>query len=77
MKAIVAMLAAGLAAGAIGLAHAKLPPAPAKSDAEKAEAAQKAAAAKAKNDELLGKAQDKAAANYKKNKSMSMDAKKR
>ena len=58
----------GLMIGAIAASHAKLPPPPAKSDAEKAAEADKAAAAKAKEAELNGKAQDKAVANYKKNK---------
>jgi hypothetical protein len=48
--------------------QAKLPPAPAKSDAEKAAEAEKAAAAKAKEAELNNKYIDKAVANYKKNK---------
>jgi opacity protein-like surface antigen len=72
---IVAALAAGLAAGAIAASHAKLPPPPAKSDAEKAAEAEKAAAAKAKDAELLNKAHEKAVANYKKNKGIAMDAK--
>jgi hypothetical protein len=59
---------AGLFAGAIGASYAKLPPAPAKSDAEKKAEADKAAAAKAKDAEDLGKAQDRAVANYKKHK---------
>ena len=64
---IAAALAAGLALGALA-AQAKLPPAPAKSDAEKAAEAEKAAAAKAKETELNEKYIDKAVANYKKNK---------
>ena len=76
MKAILAALAAGLLIGTIAASHAKLPASPAKSDAEKAAEADKAAAAKAKDAEQLGKAQDKAVANYKKNKGISMDAKK-
>ena len=67
MKKILAVLAAGLMIGALA-AHAKLPAAPAKSDAEKKADADKAAAAKAKDAESLGKAQDKAVANYKKTK---------
>ena len=67
MKRILAILVAGLMIGALG-AHAKLPAAPAKSDAEKKAEADKAAAAKAKDAEDLGKAQDRAVANYKKNK---------
>jgi len=65
---IAAVLAAGLAIGSLASVQAKLPPAPAKSDAEKAAEADKAAAAKAKDAELNGKAMDKAVANYKKNK---------
>ena len=65
---IAATLAAGLAIGSLASVQAKLPPAPAKSDAEKAAEAEKAAAAKAKEAELNAKAQDKAVANYKKNK---------
>jgi hypothetical protein len=71
MKRILAVLITGLMIGAIG-AHAKLPAPPAKSDAEKAAEADKAAAAKAKDAALLSKAQDKAVANYKKNKGASM-----
>ena len=67
MKRIVTVLMAGLFIGAIGASYAKLPPAPAKSDAEKKADADKAAAAKAKDAADLTKAQDKAAANYKKN----------
>jgi hypothetical protein len=76
MKAIIAAVAAGLLIGAIAASHAKLPAPPPKSDADKAAEAQKAAATKAKDAEMLGKAQDKAVANYKKNKGVSMDAKK-
>lgn len=65
---IAAALAAGLLMGAVAASHAKLPPAPAKSDAEKSAEAEKAAAAKAKEAELNSKYQDKAVANYKKNK---------
>ena len=68
MKKILLLLAAGLSAGVIMASHAKLPPAPAKSDAEKKADADKAAATKAKDAENLGKAQDRAVANYKKNK---------
>ena len=67
MKRILAILVAGLMIGALG-AHAKLPAAPAKSDAEKKAEADKAAAAKAKDADNLGKAQDRAVANYKKTK---------
>ena len=73
MKKILTVLAAGLAAGVIAASHAKLPAPPAKSDAEKAAEAEKAAATKAKDAELLNKATDKAVANYKKNKGVSMD----
>ena len=75
MKKILLALAGGLLIGAIAASHAKLPPPPAKSDAEKAAEADKAAAAKAKEAELNGKAQDRAVANYKKNKGIAMDAK--
>jgi hypothetical protein len=72
---IFAALLGGLIIGAVALSgvHAKLPPPPAKSDAEKAAEADKAAAAKAKEAELNTKAQDKAVANYKKNKGIAMD----
>ena len=72
MKRILLVLAAGLAAGLIAASHAKLPPPPAKSDAEKAAEADKAAAAKAKDAADLAKAQDRAVANYKKGKGASM-----
>jgi len=75
MKKILLALAGGLLIGAIAASHAKLPPPPAKSDAEKAAEADKAAAAKAKEAELNGKAQDRAVANYKKNKGIAMDVK--
>jgi hypothetical protein len=67
MKSILAVLAAGLAAGAMFASHAKLPPPPPKSDAEKAAEADKAAAAKAKDADLLNKAVDRVVANAKKN----------
>lgn len=73
MKRILIALAGGLMIGAIAASHAKLPPPPAKSDADKAAEASKAAAAKAKDAELNGKAQDRAVANYKKNKGIAMD----
>jgi hypothetical protein len=76
MKAAIAALAAGLMIGVFAASHAALPKPPAKSDAEKAAEADKAAAAKAKDAADLGKAQDKAVANYKKNKGVSMDGKK-
>jgi gas vesicle protein len=72
MKSILAVLAAGLMIGAIAASHAKLPAAPAKSDAEKKADADKAAATKAKDAELNAKAQDKAVANWKKNKGIAM-----
>ena len=75
MKAILAALAAGLMIGAMVATHAKLPPPPPKSDAEKAAEAEKAAATKAKEAAELAKAQDKAVANWKKNPA-SMDRKK-
>ena len=68
MKRVLVVLVAGLFAGVIAASHAKLPPAPAKSDAEKTAEAEKAAAAKAKDAADLTKAQDKAVANYKKSK---------
>ena len=72
MKTLIALtLAAGLGIGSLAAVQAKLPPAPPKSDAEKAAEADKAAAAKAKDAEQLGKYQDKAVANYKKNKGIS------
>ena len=67
MKRILAILVAGLMIGALG-AHAKLPAAPAKSDAEKKAEADKAAAAKAKDAEDLAKAQDRVVSHYKKTK---------
>jgi len=72
---IFAALLGGLIIGAVAFngALAKLPAPPAKSDAEKAAEAEKAAAAKAKEGELNAKAQDKAVANYKKNKGIAMD----
>jgi hypothetical protein len=73
--AIPAALAAGLLVGAIAATHAKLPPLPAKTDAEKAAEADKAAAAKAKEAQELNQAQDKAVASYKKNKGIVEDAK--
>jgi len=64
MRKFLIALAAGIAVASV--AHAKLPPPPAKSDAEKAAEADKAKAAKDKEAADLGKAQDKAVANYKK-----------
>jgi gas vesicle protein len=72
MKTVLAALMGGLLIGAIAASHAKLPAAPAKSDAEKAAEADKAAATKAKDAEQLSKAQDRVVANYKKNKGVSM-----
>lgn len=72
MKRILIALAGGLMIGAIAASHAKLPPPPPKSDAEKAAEASKAAAAKSKAAADVGKAQDRAVANYKKNKGMAM-----
>jgi hypothetical protein len=72
MKKVLLVLAAGLAAGVIAASHAKLPPPPAKTDAEKAAEAEKATAAKAKDAADLAKAQDRAVANFKKNKGSSM-----
>ena len=77
MKTILAVLAAGLAAGFIAASHAKLPAAPAKSDAEKKAEADKAAAAKKKDADDLAKAQDRAVANYKKRNPASMSGKKK
>ena len=66
--AIVIALAAGLGIGTLAGVNAALPKPPAKTDAEKAAEADKAAAAKAKEGEQNGKAQDRAVANYKKSK---------
>jgi len=73
-KTIAVVLAAGLAIGSMAGVHAKLPPAPPKSEAEKAADAEKAAAAKVKEADELSRAQDKAVANYKKGKGI-VDAK--
>jgi hypothetical protein len=72
VKAILAVLAAGLMIGVFAASHAKLPPAPPKSDAEKKVEADKAAATKAKDAADLDKAQNRAVSNYKKNKGVSM-----
>jgi uncharacterized protein (UPF0333 family) len=77
MKRILLVLLGGLLAGAIAASHAKLPAPPPMSDADKAAKAAKEAAGKAKDAELVGKAQDRAVANYKKNKGVSMDVKKK
>ena len=63
---IAATLAAGLGIGSFAGVQAKLPPPPAKTDAEKSAEAEKAAAAKAKDGELNTKYMDKAVANHKK-----------
>ena len=75
MKKLLAVLLAGALAGGVAASYAKLPAAPAKSDADKKAEADKAAATKAKDAETLSKAHDKAVANYKKNKGVSMDRK--
>lgn len=72
MKKTIAVLLGGLLIGVFAATHAKLPPPPAKTDAEKSAEAGKAAAAKAKDAADLGKAQDRAVANYKKHKGASM-----
>lgn len=72
MKKTIAVLLGGLLIGVFAATHAKLPPPPAKTDAEKSAEAEKAAAAKAKDAADLGKAHDRAVANYKKNKGASM-----
>jgi gas vesicle protein len=77
MRKVLVMVAAGIMIGAIGASYARLPAAPAKTDAEKAAEAEKASAAKTKEAAELAKAQDKAVANYKKNKGVSMNARKK
>jgi hypothetical protein len=72
MKKILAVIVLGTA---LGVAWAKLPPPPPKSDAEKQAEAEKAAATKAKDAADLARAQDKAVASYKKH-AASRDAKK-
>jgi hypothetical protein len=72
--ALAVTLAAGLSVGSFAGLHAALPKPPAKSEADKAAEAEKAAAAKAKEAEQNNKAIDKAVANYKKNKGI-VDAK--
>jgi hypothetical protein len=76
VRKILSVLIVGFLVGGFAATHAKMPAAPPKSDAEKKAEADKAAATKAKEAGDLGKAQDKAVANYKKNKGVSMDAKK-
>jgi len=66
--AIAVTLAAGLGIGSLAGVQAKLPAAPAMSDADKAAKAAKDASAKAAAADQLNKATDKAVANYKKNK---------
>jgi len=70
---IAAVLVAGLGFGSVAGVYAKLPAAPAKTDAEKSADAAKAAAAKAKGAEANAKAEERAVANYKKNKGMPME----
>jgi hypothetical protein len=65
MKKALLVLFTGLVLGAFAAAQAKLPPAPPKSDAEKAAEAEKAKAAAAKDAAELAKAMDRAVANYK------------
>ena len=77
MKKILAAILGGLLIGTFAASHAKLPPAPPKSEEQKKAEAEKAAAAKAKDAELLNRAMDKAVANYKKNKAASMGAAKK
>ena len=67
MRTLLAFIAAGALLGAAAGLQAKLPAAPAKSDAEKAAEAEKAKTTKAKDDADLAKAQEKAVANYKRN----------
>ena len=68
MKKTLAFIIAGALLGAgAGVLQAKLPPAPAKTDAEKKAEADKAAATKAKEGSDLDKAMEKAVANYKRN----------
>ena len=79
MKNVILALAGGLLAGVLFASHAKLPPAPPKSEEQKKAEAEKAAAEKARDSEQLNKAIDKAVANAKKNGKAgpaSMDAKK-
>ena len=67
MKKIIAAMLGGLLIGVGAASYAKLPPPPAKTDAQKAEEADKAKAAAAKEAADLDKARDRAVANYKKN----------
>jgi gas vesicle protein len=77
MKKILSAVVAGACIGVFAASHAKLPPAPPKSEEQKKAEAEKAAATKAKEAEHLNKAMDKAVANYKKNKGASMGAAKK
>ena len=72
MKRVLVSLAGGRLIGVFAATHAKLPPPPAKTDAEKTAEAEKAAATTAKEAADLAKAQDKAVAHYKKTKGVSM-----
>ena len=67
MKKAFLALFAGLALGAFAGVQAKLPPAPPKTDAQKAAEAEKAKAAAAKDAAEVQKAEDRAVANYKRN----------
>ena len=77
MKKALIVLLCGLMLGAFAVTHAKLPPSPPKTDADKKAEADKAAATKTKDAESLGKAQDRAVANYKKRSTASMSGKKK
>jgi len=67
MKKALAVLLAGALMGALAASYAKLPPAPAKTEAQKKADADKEAATKAKDAADLAKAQERAVANYKHN----------
>jgi len=77
MRIVLAALLAGALIGALSVSHAKLPAAPPKSDAERANEAQKAAAAKARDAELLDQAREKAVVNFRQNKGALTDTKKK
>jgi hypothetical protein len=77
MKKILSVVVAGACIGVFAASHAKLPPAPPKSEEQKKAEAEKAAATKAKEAELLNRAMDKAVANHKKTKAASMGAAKK
>jgi len=69
MKMQKTMIAVALCAGlGVGAAYAKLPPAPAQTEEQKADKAAKDKAAADKEADLNAKYQDKAVSNYKKNK---------